>query len=123
MVDIHRNTSLQMVCIRIKESQVLRRKFMTLKNVEVIEQQQHEKSWFQKFRSKFNNKTATTALIVSGSAVALPAHAEVPDFLAGATTSVAGIATGLGALFVAAIGIYLLIMAFSASKGGIKRAG
>jgi hypothetical protein len=96
---------------------------MTLKNVQVIEQTQHEKSWFEKFRSKFNQKAATTALIATGAAVALPAHAEVPDFLGDATTSFVGIAAGLGALFVASIGIYLLIMAFTASKGGIKRAG
>lgn len=96
---------------------------MTLKNVEVIQQQTHEKSWFQKFRSKFSSRTASTALVATGSAVAIPAHAEIPDFLADATTSLAGIATSLGAVFLLAIGIILVIIAFTNSKGGLKRAG
>lgn len=92
---------------------------MTFKNVEVIEQQEvHEKTWFQPFRNKLGFSG-----IASGALVATGAHAEVPDFLATAGTSLSGIATGLGALFVIAIGITLLVMAFVISKGGIKKAG
>ncbi|MEN8369085.1 hypothetical protein [Acinetobacter bereziniae] len=94
---------------------------MTFKNVEVIEQQEvHKKTWFQRFRNKLGGPA-----IVSGALVATGAHAAdgVPDFLGTATTSVGGIATGLGVLFVAAIGITLLVMAFTISKGGIKKAG
>ncbi|UIJ74339.1 hypothetical protein [Acinetobacter sp. SH20PTE14] len=98
---------------------------MTFKNVEVIEQQAHEKSWFQKFRSKFSSRAASTALVATGAAVALPAHAEgeIPDFLAGATSSLSGIAVSLGGVFLLAIGIILVIIAFTNSKGGLKRAG
>lgn len=98
---------------------------MTLKNVEVIEQQAHEKLWFQKFRSKFSSRTASTALVATGAAVAIPAHAEgtIPDFLGGATTALTGIATSLGGVFLLAIGIILVIIAFTNSKGGLKRAG
>lgn len=96
---------------------------MTLKNVEVIQQQAHEKSWFQKFRSKFGSRAASTALVATGAAVAIPAHAETPDFLAGATTALTGIATSLGGVFLLAIGIILVIIAFTNSKGGLKRAG
>lgn len=96
---------------------------MTLKNVEVIEQQAHEKSWFQKFRSKFSSSAASTALVATGAAVAIPAHAETPDFLSGATAALTGIATSLGGVFLLAIGIILVIIAFTNSKGGLKRAG
>lgn len=94
---------------------------MTLKNVEVIEQQAHEKSLFQKFRSH----AASTALVATSAAVAIPAHAEgtTPDFLSGATTALTGIATSLGGVFLLAIGIILVIIAFTNSKGGLKRAG
>ena len=95
---------------------------MTLKNVEKIEQETHEKTWFQKFKNKINSKLAPVA-VVSGALVASSAHAEVPDFLATASTSLGGIATSLGSLFVIAIGITLLVMAFVISKGGIKKAG
>jgi|GEM_PF-2008470 len=95
---------------------------MTFKNVEVIEQQEvHKKTWFQRFR----NKLGGTA-VVSGALVASNVHAAdgaIPDFLGTATTSLGGIGTGLGVLFVAAIGITLLVMAFVISKGGIKKAG
>lgn len=95
---------------------------MTLKNVEKIEaQEQHQKSWFQKFSNKF-----VPVLVVTGGLIASSAHAEdpaVPDFLATAKTSLLGLITNLGGLFVTAIGITLLIMAFVISKGGIKKAG
>ncbi|MFK4049884.1 MAG: hypothetical protein WBG77_11870 [Acinetobacter venetianus] len=93
---------------------------MTLKNVEVIEQTQHEKSWFQKFRNK---RAVSTALVVTGASVAIPAHAEIPDFFAPATEALGGIATGLGGLFLLAIGITLAVIAFTISRGGIKKAG
>lgn len=96
---------------------------MTFKNVEVIEQQAHEKSWFQKFRSKFSSRAASTALVATGATVAIPAHAEIPDFLSGATDALTGIATSLGGVFLLAIGIILVIIAFTNSKGGLKRAG
>jgi len=99
---------------------------MTLKNVEVIEQQAHEQSWFQKFRYKFGSRTASTALVATGASFAIPAHAAdgaIPDFLAGATAALTGIATSLGGVFLLAIGIILVIIAFTNSKGGLKRAG
>ncbi|QNX07559.1 hypothetical protein IC784_08940 [Acinetobacter seifertii] len=95
---------------------------MTLKNVQKIEtQEQHQKTWFQKFRSKF-----VPAAVVTGGLIAANAHAaagDPPDFLGTATSSLGTIAIGLGTLFAAAIGITLLVMAFSTSKGGIKKAG
>jgi hypothetical protein len=42
---------------------------MTLKNVEVIEQEVHEKTWFQKFRSKASHLNVQTGLILSGAAL------------------------------------------------------
>ncbi|MCU4601514.1 hypothetical protein [Acinetobacter bereziniae] len=39
---------------------------MTLKNVEKIEQENHKKSWFQRFRNKIGvGASAVTALVVS----------------------------------------------------------
>lgn len=98
---------------------------MTLKNVEKIEQETHEKTWFQKFKNKINSKLAPVA-VASGALVASSAHAEgpaIPDFLGGATTSLGGIAVSLGALFLIAIAITLTIIAFTNSRGGIRRAG
>lgn len=93
---------------------------MTLKNVEKIETQEtHKKTWFQKFR----NKLAPVAVATGGLVVANAHAADAPDFLATASTSLGGIATGLAALFVIAIGITLTIMAFTLSRGGIKKAG
>ncbi|MFZ5395115.1 hypothetical protein ACOY72_13080 [Acinetobacter seifertii] len=93
---------------------------MTLKNVEKIEaQEQHQKSWFQKFSTKF-----VPVLVVTGGLIASSAHAEdTPDFLATAKTALTGIITNLGGLFVVAIGLTLLLMAYGVSKGGIKKAG
>lgn len=92
---------------------------MTLQNVEKIEaQEKYKKSWFQKFRGKL-----ALPVVAIGGMAAASAHADVPDFLATGTTALGGIATGLGTLFVAAIGISLLVMAFMTSKGGIKKAG
>lgn len=93
---------------------------MTLKNVQKIEtQEQHKKTWFQKFRNKL-----VPVSVVTGGLIAANAHAaDAPDFLGTATTSLGTIAIGLGSLFVAAIGITLLIMTFGVSKGGIKKAG
>ncbi|ENX04614.1 hypothetical protein [Acinetobacter courvalinii] len=95
---------------------------MTLKNVEVIEQPQQKQSWFEKFRGR-----ATSAAVVASTAlVASAARAEgegIPDFLAPAKDSLGGIAVSLGALFVIAIGITLVVIAFTNSRGGIKKAG
>lgn len=95
---------------------------MTLKNVEKIEtQEKHEQSWFQRFRNKFG----ATAVVATGVVATTGAHAEVviPDFLAPATTALDGIGVGLGALFLVAIGIVCVIIAFTTTKGGVKRAG
>ncbi|MBO3656709.1 hypothetical protein [Acinetobacter haemolyticus] len=93
---------------------------MTLKNVEVLEKPTQDKTWFQKFRSK---RAVTTAVALTGASVAIPAHAEVPDFLAPAVDALGGIGTSLAALFVVAIGITLVIIAFTNSRGGIRKAG
>ncbi|WP_180644946.1 hypothetical protein [Acinetobacter bereziniae] len=47
---------------------------MTLKNVEKIEQENHEKSWFQRFRNKIGvGASAVTALAVSNAnAIGMP---------------------------------------------------
>jgi len=92
---------------------------MTYKNVEVINQEQHEKSWFHKFR----NKLAGVGAVAGAVAVTAPVHAEIPDFIAPASTAINGIAFGLGALFLVALTITLTIIAFTNSKGGIKKAG
>lgn len=39
---------------------------MTLKNVELIEQKVHEKTWFQKFRAKASHLNVQTGLVLSG---------------------------------------------------------
>lgn len=99
---------------------------MTLKNVEVIEQQElHEKTWYQRFNFKSFRKKLVASAITTGVLVVSNAHAadEIPDFLAPAKTALAGIGTNLGALFLSVIGIVLLIIAFTISKGGIKKAG
>lgn len=96
---------------------------MTFKNVEVIEQQEvHKKTWFQRFRNKFGG----SAIVATGIVATSGAHAEgvaIPDFLAPATTALDGIGVGLGALFLVAIGIVCVIIAFTTTKGGVKRAG
>lgn len=96
---------------------------MTLKNVEVIEQQAHEKSWFQKFRSKFGSKIVTSTVVTTGVMAATGAHADIPDFFAPVTAAMGGIETNLGALFLTAIGITLMIIIFTISRGGLKKAG
>ncbi|TNL41160.1 hypothetical protein [Acinetobacter bereziniae] len=100
---------------------------MTLKNVEVIEQQElHEKTWYQRFNFKTFRKKLVASAITTGVLVVSNAHAaegDIPDFLAPAKTALAGIGTNLGALFLSVIGILLIIIAFTISKGGIKKAG
>ncbi|TNL41835.1 hypothetical protein [Acinetobacter bereziniae] len=99
---------------------------MTLKNVEVIEQQVHEKNWFQRFNFKTFRKNLVATAITTGVLVVSNAHAaegDIPDFLAPAKTALAGIGSNLGALFLSVIGIVLIIIAFTISKGGIKKAG
>ncbi len=94
---------------------------MTLKNVEKIETQEKQQSWFQRFRNKFG----ATAVVGTGVVATTSANAavEIPDFLAPATTALDGIGVGLGALFLVAIGIVCVIIAFTTTKGGVKRAG
>lgn len=93
---------------------------MTLKNVEKIEVPQ-QKTPFQRWRQK-----ATAAVISTGVLVVSNAHAaegDIPDFLAPAKTALSGIGVNLGTLFLTCIGIILIIIAFTISKGGIKKAG
>ncbi|MCH7352242.1 MULTISPECIES: hypothetical protein [unclassified Acinetobacter] len=97
---------------------------MTLKNVEVLEQQTtHEKSWFQKFR----NRATSTAVIASTAIVASTANAAgesvIPDFLKPAKDAISGLGVSLGEIFLIAIGITLVIITFTTSRGGIKKAG
>lgn len=94
---------------------------MTLKNVEKMDQTQVEKSWFNRFRQKIGATVLTTGVLVASNAHA--ADGDIPDFLAPAKTAIAGIGLNLGTLFIACIGIALVIIAFTLSKGGIKRAG
>lgn len=63
---------------------------MTLKNVEVIEQEVHEKTWFQKFRSKASHLNIQTGLILSGAAL-------------GASSANAAESTGIAAAILSAI--------------------
>lgn len=96
---------------------------MNLKNVEVIETPTQDKSWFQKFRT---NRTVTAAVVATTGVAASSANAAdpvIPDFLAPAANALTGIATSLGGLFAICIGIILVIIAFTNSKGGLKRAG
>ncbi|MCH7378602.1 MULTISPECIES: hypothetical protein [Acinetobacter] len=95
---------------------------MGLKNVEVIEQQAHEKTWFQKFRGR----ATSTAVIASTAIVASAANAAdpvIPDFLAPAKNAISGLGVSLGEIFLIAIGITLVIITFTTSRGGIKKAG
>ena len=96
---------------------------MTFKNVEVIEQQEvHKKTWFQKFKYKLAPTAVVSGVLVASNANAAEGSA-IPDFLAPAQAALGGIGTSLGALFVVAIGITLVIIAFTNSRGGIRRAG
>lgn len=96
-----------------------------LKNVEIMEQtvqqQAHEKSWFNRFKSKA--AVASTSLVVGSTAFAAEGDAAIPNYLETAKTALTGIGTDLGVVFMVAIGITLVIIAFTTSRGGIKRAG
>jgi len=97
---------------------------MTFKNVEVIEQQEvHKKTWFQKFKSKLAPATVATGVLVASNANAAEGGLAIPDFLQPAADALGGIGVSLGALFVIAIGITLVIIAFTNSRGGIRKAG
>ena len=63
---------------------------MTLKNVETIEQEVHEKTWFQKFRAKASLLNVQTGLVLSGAGL-------------GATSANAAEGTGIAATILAAI--------------------
>lgn len=94
-----------------------------LQNVQKIDQQKaHEKSWFNRFKTKA--AVASTSLVVGSTAMAAEGDpVTIPDFLAPAKTALTSIPADLGVLFMAAIGIVILIIVFTNSKGGIKRAG
>jgi len=96
-----------------------------LKNVEIMEQtvqqQAHEKSWFNRFKTKA--AVASTSLLVGSTAFAAVGDPVVPNFLTSAKDALSGIGTDLGIVFMVAIGITLVIIAFTTSRGGIKRAG
>lgn len=93
-----------------------------LQNVQKIEQQEaHEKSWFNRFKTKA--AVASTSLVVGSTAFAAEGDPVVPNFLTSAKDALSGIGTDLGIVFMVAIGITLVIIAFTTSRGGIKRAG
>lgn len=94
-----------------------------LKNVEIMEQtvqqQAHEKSWFNRFKTKA--LVGSSALVVGSAAMAAEGDPVIPDFLAPAKTFMTGIGTDLGTVFMVAIGITLVVIAFTVSRGGISR--
>ena len=93
-----------------------------LQNVQKIAQQEvHEKSWFNRFKTKA--LVGSSALVVGSSAMAAEGDPVIPDFLAPAKTFMTGIGTDLGTVFMVAIGITLVVIAFTVSRGGIKKAG
>jgi hypothetical protein len=93
-----------------------------LQNVEkIVQQEAHRKSWFNRFKTKA--LVASSALVIGSTAIAAEGDPAVPDFLSGAKAALAGIGLSLGELFMVVIGIILVIIAFSNSKGGLKRAG
>jgi len=93
---------------------------MTFKNVEVIQQEEVQTKWYERFRKKIG----TSAVVVTAVATASTANAaEVPDFLAPVSTALDGIGVGLGSLFLTVIGIICVIIAFTTTKGGVKKAG
>ena len=93
-----------------------------LQNVQKIAQQEvHEKSWFNRFKTKA--LVGSTSLVVGSAAMAAEGDAAIPNYLETAKTALTGIGTDLGVVFMVAIGITLVIIAFTTSRGGIKRAG
>jgi hypothetical protein len=97
---------------------------MSLINVEKIEQDNHEKTWFQKFRSKASTKfaVASSALIV-GSANAAEGDLVIPDYITPVKSAFTGLATDLGAFFLVCLGVTIAIVIFTVSRGGIKKGG
>lgn len=64
---------------------------MTLKNVEKIEQETHEKSWFQRFRNKIGvGASAVTALAVSSAHAVKTTDVQAAYTASGATETVDG---------------------------------
>lgn len=96
---------------------------MGLKNVEVIQQPEQKQSWFDRLKGR----ATSTAVIASTAIVASAAHAEgetaIPDFLKPAKDAISGLGVSLGEIFLIAIGITLVIITFTTSRGGIKKAG
>lgn len=98
---------------------------MGLQNVEKIAvQQNHEKTWFNRFKTKL--AVGSTSLAVGSSAMAAGDTADVsfiPDFLGAAKTAMSGIGTDIAALLLIVIGLIIMFAVFGVSKGGIKKAG
>lgn len=64
---------------------------MTLKNVEIIEQENHKKSWFQRFRNKIGvGASAVTALAVSNANAVKMADVTGAYTASGATETIDG---------------------------------
>ena len=94
---------------------------MSLENVQKIAtQEHHEKTWFQRFKNKA--LVGSSALVVGTSAMA-EGESSIPDFLAPAKTAMTGLGTDLGTVFLVAIGITLVIISFTNSRGGLRKAG
>lgn len=91
------------------------------KNVSVI-QVNHQKTWFQKFRSKIGLASAA----VSTSVITAAAHAEGEvtgyDFLAPAKTALSSISGDLIILYTAGMALIILMVVYAKSKGGARKA-
>lgn len=99
---------------------------MTLKNVERIPAQtqtQSEQKWYQRFNTRYIAPALASATAFAVTAPAYAAEGDIPDFLAPAKTAMSALASNLGAVFMVVIGIILVIITFTNSKGGLKRAG
>lgn len=97
-----------------------------LVNVEKIDnQEQHEKTWFQRFNKKLGVAvTGATALVVGTSANAAEVDLSfIPDFLGPAKTAMSGLGIDAAALLLIVIGLVIMFAIFGVSKGGIKKAG
>lgn len=95
-----------------------------LVNVEKIDnQEQHEKTWFQRFNKKLGVAvTGATALVVGTSANAAEGDLSfIPDFLGPVKTAMGGLGTDAAAILLIGIGLTVMFAIYSVSKGGIKK--
>lgn len=85
---------------------------MTLKNVEVIEQEVHQKTWFQKFRSKADYLNVQTGLILSGAALGVSSAnaAESTGIAADILSSITGEFAALSNTQKAVYGLAIVIV-------------